>query len=407
MGLAVMLTYIALNLLSPGDIFPDLKDFRLALVAALASIPLAGLERLQHPELGKLRVQFVLVLLFFGWALGSWFPHGGLGANVRTLLELSSNVIVYFVGVMLLSSPARLNALRIVLVLVAIYVLINAFWGIPYARATGVTTPYDLTWDTAYDPGSHVHDVRIRGLGMLNDPNVFGQYLLMILPMLYVSRKDSGLGVGWLLAIPVTFLFLIGVYFTGSRGAEMGVAALFGMYLIGKSKIKGFFVSIVFAIFLLLVINTTRSRTITMSQGMDRLAIWSDGMSYVKHSPIWGNGWGSFPDMQGMTAHNSFLLVAAELGIIGFFLWTSIIVVTMIQLSRVPKILGTSNPAMARWASATRLALGVYLFTGFFLSRAYQLPCSCCMAWPAPSSPAPAATMLSLCAVPVGPCGRW
>jgi O-antigen ligase len=192
--------------------------------------------------------------------------------------------------------------------------------------------------------------------------------------MLYVSKKDSGLGVGWLLAIPVTLLFLIGVYYTGSRGAEMGVAALIAMYLIGKSKTTGLLLSGVFAGLLLLVINATRSRTITMQQGMDRLAIWSDGMSYVKHSPIWGNGWGSFTDMQGMTAHNSFLLVAAELGIVGLFLWTSIIVVTMIQLSRVPKVIGATNPALARWAVATRLALGVYLVTGFFLSRAYQLP---------------------------------
>jgi hypothetical protein len=62
------------------------------------------------------------------------------------------------------------------------------------------------------------------------------------------------------------------------------------------------------------------------------------------------------------------------LGIVGLILWMAIIVVTIIQLSRVPKVIGVSNPGLARWAVATRMALGVYLATGFFLSRAYQLP---------------------------------
>ena len=58
-----------------------------------------------------------------------------------------------------------------------------------------------------------------------------------------------------------------------------------------------------------------------------------------------------------MTAHNSFLLCAAELGLVGFFLWMSIIVVTMIQLNRVPEVVGNRIPALARWAIAVRLSL--------------------------------------------------
>jgi O-antigen ligase len=111
-----------------------------------------------------------------------------------------------------------------------------------------------------------------------------------------------------------------------------------------------------------------------MNGGMDRLAIWSDGMTFFKRSPIWGIGFGGFTADRHMTAHNSYLLVAAELGVIGYFLWMSIIVVTMIQLSRVPKAVGKSDPVLARWAVGLRLSLAVYLFTSFFLSRTYSLP---------------------------------
>ena len=355
MALVVVLAYIALNLLSPADLFPALNGFRPLLVLALASLPLAVLARLQTPEIGRLRVQFALVILFYGWALGSYLPHGRFGANVNTLVELSPNVIAYFVGVFVLGSPLSLRMVR---------------WGMPYALASGASTPYDLVFlDSLHHTG-----VRIRGLGMLNDPNVFGEFLLMILPMLYVGKKDSGLGVGYVVVIPVTILFLVGVYFTGSRGTEMGVAALVALFLIRRFKAIGVVVSALFGGLLLIVVNATTTRTVGFREGLDRLAIWSDGMAYFKSSPVWGIGWGAFQDRQGMTAHNSFLLCAAELGIVGYFLWMSIIVVTMIQLSRIPKLMAQSNPAMARWASAVSVSLGVYLFIAFFLSRAYELP---------------------------------
>jgi O-antigen ligase len=209
---------------------------------------------------------------------------------------------------------------------------------------------------------------------MLNDPNYFGQYLLMILPMLFVGRKEPGLAPGYFLAIPIALLFLMGVYFTGSRGAELGMVVLLGLFLTRRFKTAGAVISTALGALLLLAINAIGTREISMSAGMDRLAIWSDGMSYFKQSPLWGIGIRGFADRQGMTAHNSYLLCAAELGLLGFFLWMSMVVVTLIQLSRVPKVVGKSNPAMARWALALRLSLSVYLFTSFFISRTYDLP---------------------------------
>jgi O-antigen ligase len=372
MGIAVVLAYIALNLLSPANIFPSLSPFRPLLILAAASLPVAILGRLQSPEVGKLRTQFILVSLFFAVACCSWFPHGQLAANLTTVFDLAPNVIAYFVAIVVFRSPSRLGLVRAVLVLVAIFVMLHGFLQISGAVSSGESTPYVLRGNIALGDNS----VRIRGLGMLGDPNVFGQYLLMILPMLFVGKKNTGLGTGYLIAIPITVLFLVAVYYTGSRGAEMGVAVLIGLYLIWRFKTVGAVFSAIVAAMMLVAVNAARtSRTITMSGGMDRLALWSDGMAYFKHSPLLGIGFGEFTDRgHGMTAHNSYLLCAAELGMVGYFLWMSIAVVTMIQLTRIPKVVGQSNPALARWAVALKLSLGVYLFTSFFLSRVYELP---------------------------------
>jgi putative inorganic carbon (HCO3(-)) transporter len=371
MGVALALVYIALNLLSPGDMIPVLAPFRPMVFLALAILPLAVLGRLQSPEIGKLRTQTALVALFFAFAACSWLPHGWLGGNLMTVINLAPNVLVYFLGIVLLRTPVRLRFLRTTLVLVAVFVMFNAFMELPSARSTGISTPYVIAGGL---PPLSSEAARIRGLGVLHDPNVFGQYLLMLLPILFVGKRDSGLGVGYAFAIPVALLLTVGVYFTGSRGAEVGMAVLLGLYLFWRFKALGGIVSAVGGTLLLAVVNATRSRTITMQGGLDRLAIWSEGMQYFKHQPLWGIGYGGFMEREGMTAHNSYLLCAAELGMIGYFLWMSMIVVTLIQLNRVPKVVGKSDPVLARWALALRLSLSVYMFTSFFLSRVYELP---------------------------------
>jgi hypothetical protein len=163
--------YITLNLLSPGDIFPSLTPYRPMLVLALVSVPPLLFARLSAPEIGKLRTQLILVLLFFGYACVSWLPHGGFGANVTTLSSLSPNVMAYFMGIVFLRTPFRLQIMRTTLMLIAVFVMANAFSEMFYVRATGDSAAYVLA--------SHGLDnsieARIRGLGMLNDPYQVGQ----------------------------------------------------------------------------------------------------------------------------------------------------------------------------------------------------------------------------------------
>lgn len=370
MGLVLVLTYIALNLLSPADMMPALAPFRPMLILAIINLPFAIASRFTAPEVGKLRVQPVLVLMFFGFTCAALIPHRLYGANVTTLVEMGPNVLAYFLGIVHFRTPQRLRFVRAILVLVALFVLINGLMDLPYSRASGVDAPYVL----AQGYSLNTMDFRIRGLGMLHDPNTYGQFVLLILPLLFVAKSDAGLGMGWLGAIPTSALFLLAVYLTGSRGAVLGLAVLIGLFLVRRLKATGAVITMVLGGLALLVVNAYGSRTISLSGGMDRLTIWSDGMSYFKQSPIWGIGPRNFMDRFGMTAHNSYLLVAAELGMIGYFLWMSMIVVTLIQLNRIPKVVGKSDPQVARWAVALKISLGGYLFTSFFLSRAYELP---------------------------------
>jgi len=369
MGLVFFLLYIALNLLSPADMVPALAPYRPMLVLAIVNVPFAITARMQAPEVGKLRVQAILVFLFFGFACAALIPHRLYGANVKTLEDLLPNVLAYFLGIIHFRNPQRLRIVRVVLIAIAIFILVNGALELPFARASSAETPYVFvaghTLDTMY--------FRIRGLGMLHDPNTYGQFVLMLLPLLFVAKRDTGLGVGWVAVALIAALFLVAVFLTGSRGAVLGLMVIVGLFASGRLKKTGAVLMTVIGGLALLAVNAYSSRSISIAGGMDRLAIWSDGLSYFKESPIWGIGPRNFIDRYGMTAHNSCLLVAAELGFVGLFLWLGMSVVTFVQLNKVTQMKQV-DPVIVRWAKALRISLGSYVFTSFFISRAYELP---------------------------------
>ena len=94
-----------------------------------------------------------------------------------------------------------------------------------------------------------------------------------------------------------------------------------------------------------------------------------------RSSPILGVGYSNFTDHNALTAHNSFVLCFAELGIVGYFFWLSLLVVAILQLNQVLQY----TPGRRRWkttASAFESALlasfAGMLVAAFFLSRSYN-----------------------------------
>jgi putative inorganic carbon (hco3(-)) transporter len=108
---------------------------------------------------------------------------------------------------------------------------------------------------------------------------------------------------------------------------------------------------------------------------------WFEGLQMFIHRPLTGVGMGLFTEHNPLTAHNSWVLVLAELGVFGYIAWFSLVAFSVQQMYKVghsPVLV--SAPAGRDFAGEPQVQpLGLTLFyssigilvCAFFLSRSY------------------------------------
>ena len=213
---------------------------------------------------------------------------------------------------------------------------------------------------------------RLKAQGILDDPNDFAQALLVTIALSTMLWGHS-LAANLLLVLVPGSVLMFGIYLTHSRGALVALVVMAMVALRRRLKILGTAAAGLIIGCGLIYIRFTGARQISVSSGVDRLDLWSEGLYLFKHSYGLGIGLHNFADNVGKTAHNSFLLVATETGLVGLALFLAIFVVCFTQLMRIVKpVDGSAQDAvLAHEARSLEAALAAYLASSWFLSRAY------------------------------------
>jgi O-antigen ligase len=204
-----------------------------------------------------------------------------------------------------------------------------------------------IIYNWQHSTGSNIYRFSKEGL----NANYVAYCLATAVPVLMVIfLRLKNIHILHLLGVILTlFTLFMGIALTGCRGA------LFA-YLIGLSififsmfrlhKVAFFFVlisllitSITFYNYLPLMLQTRLVNIYAASQygGInDRLTLWPIAFDLFKKNMIFGVGAGSFQNLNplGMGTHNVFLSVAAELGIIGLFLYLLSVVISLLNVFR-------------------------------------------------------------------------
>jgi O-antigen ligase len=220
---------------------------------------------------------------------------------------------------------------------------------------------------------------RIRYRGVLQDPNELALAGGVGLPLAFAFAQLKKRSPGrTLLGVLALALVLLCAVFTGSRGGQLVCLAVFAVYFGKRSGVLGVLLGALLALPLLLLGG--RGGEEASSSTLERLDCWAAAISIWRGHPLLGVGLGQFGEYHYMTAHNSYLLALAELGLPGMLLFSIILYLS----AKIPiAVLGHfSHPSsdslsmgapLARaWATALLAAFAGLAVGIFFLSFTYH-----------------------------------
>jgi O-antigen ligase len=308
---------------------------------------------------------FRLVMLLLAWAALTIPTAIWKGGSVTAWQSLMLNTVLVAAALCVPPSEAAYTKLR------------NAFLG--FATILGLAL---------FSIGQMVADDRFSVSYSL-DPNDLAAVFAMCVPFaLAITFSSTAPAARRFVALAVSGLLIAGVTRTGSRGgtlAVLGAVATLFVYLPAKRKVllSATMIPLLIGGFVLGP-QTYRDKIIGLAAGEEdynqttyggRIRVWQRGMGYVAKKPILGLGVGNFTTQEGevmkesgisghwMTAHNTYVQAAAELGIPGFLILL-VLLGTALRLAH-----RTAKGPVADVAPVAGM-IG-FMVAAFFLSHAY------------------------------------
>jgi hypothetical protein len=213
---------------------------------------------------------------------------------------------------------------------------------------------------------SSIHG-RVRYRGTLEDPNELALALGIALPLAFAFFDRRRSVPRFLLVLVTAVMVGLCSLFTGSRGGQLVFLTVLATYFV---KLVGAWRGGAVGLVLALPLLVFGGRSGAESSTMERTECWWVGLHLLVASPGFGVGSGQFLEHHHLTAHNSLILAAAELGLVGMLLWTSIVYLAV----KIP-IRALSSPVapIARcWALALLASLAGLIVGIVFLSYVYK-----------------------------------
>ncbi len=367
------------------EVFPILQPIHLTELASVAAIALylvtggpdRTLRAVRHPIA---RWMGAILLLSMLSVPGGVFP----GHSFRFLVEDHLKTIVL---VVVLAAAIRDSGDA------ARFAGVHVLGGIVYCWA--VLVRFDVQADG-----------RLAGL-YFYDANDLGLLLVCTLPLalFFLQRRTHAL---WRAGILLAgALFVLALLKTGSRGGFLGLVVALGYLLFGSRVVprRARIPAVVGAVAVLIalagdgywtkmstLLNPTQDYNWSGKSESGRMEVWKRGLGYMADRPLLGVGVNAFYAAEGALSplaktqfygrgfkwsapHNSFVQIAAELGVFGIasflgLLWSAFRAAR--RIGTPPGGAGPSERSSAVLGHALATAMVGFAVTGFFLSQAYS-----------------------------------
>jgi hypothetical protein len=408
MGFVLSVLYFVTYYLTPVKVFGPLASVRIELILA-GLLFFVSLPALTKSFILKTSQSFALIGLAIAVFLSVLIGMHWAGGAINALQGFIPNAYGYFLVCLHCNSKRKLQILVLMLLFVCVFVIahgsIDLLHGVPQGASpqSGATENSGLNrWNLEHpyllaqnsDAGERFY--RLRGPGEINDPNDFGQLIVCLIPLVFIFWRSKKLLLNTVCVfLPVSAL-LLGVFLTHSRGALL---ALMAVAVVAARRRIGTLPALLLAggsFLAASALHFTGGREISASAGADRTGLWGAGLQMLRSHPLFGVGFGNFADSAGLTAHNSIVVCAGELGLFGLYFWCLFLFPTVrdaLAIASTVKVTEAQPIATEKCAfpAPTRkielldkaevnrlgrlayLSLTGFLVAGLFLSRAYVL----------------------------------
>lgn len=371
-------------------------------------------EKLRIDWVLRLMLVFLLVLL-----ASSLFAKDPALAADRIATYVLEGLVLYLLIVNVVRTQATLTRILWVVLLVGSFLgalsLYQAATG-SYQQQFGGLAQRNLRFELneqggvkADKPGKAAPPVRRveRAEGPIGDPNIYAQIMVVLLPLAFFRYwGESSRRLRWAAAGAAGFI-LAGILLTYSRGAFVAlVLMIIIMIILRYVKLSRVLLAAAGLALLVALLNPSyykrigtivtakslisedpteradsaiRGRTTEM---LAALLAFADhpilGVGPGQYSPFYSVAYQSRPEIafkqitQTRRAHNLYLELAAETGLIGLTVFMVIVVGVLYQLHTARRRWAETRPDLANLATGLWLSLVAYLGAGIFLQLAFE-----------------------------------
>lgn len=364
----LLVLYITLYYLRPFEWVPLFINTPIYIVVGLLAIIALV------PSKNKLfsnTVDYMLLGFAFSMVV-SHASHGYLGGITKSMQDFIPVMVGYLLIAHGLDTQKKQEYFVFLLIVLAAILVYEGHLQIINGVAHGGVEPiYFRTLDAN---GVEYELPRIRWYGFFNDPNDLGLAFVLGIPFLVNMLFNRHY------LFPAIFFPILtyGIYLTNSRGTVLAfVVSIFTYLVIRFRSIKGIVLGLILLSCIMLLGPSRMSEmSATEDSAYGRIEAWYNGFQMFKDYPIFGVGKGMFSEYYRLTAHNSYMLVLAELGLFGSFFFIGLFYFPFKWAKyNLIKIDGSVSESERCFIAATLASLTGIMCAMFFLSRSYnQIP---------------------------------
>jgi len=355
-----LLLYLVLLYVRPQDFIPALGRMRVVMILAIIIILFYFIHRtFQRQEINVFATrQHVLMFALLLLVPISYVANGRLSGLWDATLEFITLFLLFFI---IVSIPGNFREFRAICwTLFACTSIIAADGILQHFKGT------DLVGQTPVVG-------RIRWIGLFADPNELALLIDSFFPFVLVDVFDRNVrprGRAFLALIGI--VMVAAIYFTNSRGGFIAFLAILLFFSYKRwGLLRGIGVGAVFLVAGLLIAPSRMSMMdpyeISASQRVDA---WTDGLSSFRSHPVIGTGYHTFRIIHGVAPHSATIECLADLGLIGYFVWLTVLYSSITGLMAFEKKCPSSE--YRKYAGILQLSFIGFLGSALFLSQAYS-----------------------------------